>query len=364
MRVFIFLVFIVIISIFKIVNLSKFDKMSTYGRMTPVGEIFMKNTFQKKARAVIVGSLLISMVAMIPGFAVTELDLSASEFKQITVCDEGRKEVLYTKANNFIYVLNDLKKPLQSHDKYWTTTSDIQNGSVLYIERAVPVTIIENDISTVIYTTQQTVQGAVNDAGYDWRKMMPLEDGFLKIHKNMKIHVVPYMVRTVEKIEDTPKEYVRWYDDSLGADETIIVEECIPGKRKVEVEEFLSNGEVIKQSTLRSEIIQSGTKGVVKTGNREGAVGWVTTMNATAYHPSDGGGEGITATGTRAGYGTVAVDPNVIPLGSKVYIPQYGDAIAADTGGAIKGKKIDLCMESYDECYQFGRRDIQVFVSY
>lgn len=338
--------------------------MSTYGRMTPVGEIFMKNTFQKKARTVMVGSLLISMAAMIPGFAVTELDLSASESKQITVCDEGRKEVLYTKANNFIYVLNDLKKPLQSHDKYWTTTSDIQNGSVLYIERAVPVTIIENGISTVIYTTQQTVQGAVNDAGYDWRKMMPLEDGFLKIHKNMKIHVVPYMVRTVEKIEDAPKEYVRWYDDSLGTDETIIVEECIPGKRKVEVEEFLSNGEVIKQSTLRSEIIQSGTKGIVKTGNREGAVGWVTTMNATAYHPNDGGGEGITATGTRAGYGTVAVDPNVIPLGSKVYIPQYGDAVAADTGGAIKGKKIDLCMESYDECYQFGRRDIQVFVSY
>ena len=80
--------------------------------------------------------------------------------------------------------------------------------------------------------------------------------------------------------------------------------------------------------------------------------------------PWDGGGDGITATGTKAGYGTVAVDPNVIPLGSKLYIPQYGEAIAADTGGAIVGHKIDLCMESYEECYQFGRRDVQVFINY
>ena len=68
MSVFIFLVFIGNIAVFKIVNPSKFDKMSTYGRMTPVGEIFMKNTFQKKARTVIVGSLLISMAAMIPNY--------------------------------------------------------------------------------------------------------------------------------------------------------------------------------------------------------------------------------------------------------------------------------------------------------
>ena len=85
-------------------------------------------------------------------------------------------------------------------------------------------------------------------------------------------------------------------------------------------------------------------------------------MEATAYLPSDGNGLGITATGIRATYGVVAVDPKVIPLGSRVYIPGYGFAVAADTGGAIKGQKIDLCMESYNEAISFGRRSVEVYV--
>lgn len=87
-------------------------------------------------------------------------------------------------------------------------------------------------------------------------------------------------------------------------------------------------------------------------------------MHASAYHPSDGDGYGITATGTKAGHGTVAVDPSVIPLGSKVFIPNYGEAVAADTGGAIVGNRIDLCMDTFQECYSFGRRDVEVFVNY
>ena len=85
-------------------------------------------------------------------------------------------------------------------------------------------------------------------------------------------------------------------------------------------------------------------------------------MEATAYLPSDGGGSGITALGIPATYGIVAVDPYVIPLGSRVYIPGYGEALAADTGGAIYGNRIDLCMESYWEAMDFGRRYVTVFV--
>ena len=88
----------------------------------------------------------------------------------------------------------------------------------------------------------------------------------------------------------------------------------------------------------------------------------VLTMEASAYLPSDGGGSGITASGIPAGYGVVAVDPWVIPLGTRLYIPGYGEAIAADTGGAIRGNKIDLCMEDYASCMQFGRRFVDVYV--
>ena len=86
------------------------------------------------------------------------------------------------------------------------------------------------------------------------------------------------------------------------------------------------------------------------------------TMHASAYLPGDGGGSGVTATGMVARRGVAAVDPNVIPLGSRLYIPGYGEAIAADTGGAIVGNTIDLCMESYDEAIQFGCRNVEVYV--
>lgn len=67
-----------------------------------------------------------------------------------------------------------------------------------------------------------------------------------------------------------------------------------------------------------------------------------------------------TATGTWPSRGTVAVDPNVIPLGSVLYVEGYGPAVAADTGGDIKGQRVDLYMDSYEEAIQFGRREVQV----
>lgn len=88
-------------------------------------------------------------------------------------------------------------------------------------------------------------------------------------------------------------------------------------------------------------------------------------MQATAYHPTKClgcDGSGLTATGHRARRGVVAVDPRVIPLGTRLYIEGYGHATALDVGGAIKGNRIDLCFESTKEVYRFGRRPVTVHV--
>ncbi|MFP8919170.1 peptidoglycan-binding protein [Megasphaera sp.] len=85
-------------------------------------------------------------------------------------------------------------------------------------------------------------------------------------------------------------------------------------------------------------------------------------MEATAYTAEDGGGDGYTATGQYLQRGMVAVDPDVIPLGSQLYIEGYGYAVAADTGGAIVGDRIDLAMDSTSEALDFGRRDVVVYV--
>ena len=69
-----------------------------------------------------------------------------------------------------------------------------------------------------------------------------------------------------------------------------------------------------------------------------------------------------TATGTWPSRGTVATDPRVIPLGTELHIEGYGPAVAADTGGAIQGQKLDLYMDTEHECWQWGRRKVEVRV--
>ncbi|TMJ11900.1 MAG: hypothetical protein E6H02_06415 [Bacillati bacterium ANGP1] len=60
--------------------------------------------------------------------------------------------------------------------------------------------------------------------------------------------------------------------------------------------------------------------------------------------------------------GVVAVDPSVIRLGTRLHVDGYGDAVAGDTGGAIRGYRIDLCFNTYEEAMQFGRRPVTVYI--
>lgn len=86
------------------------------------------------------------------------------------------------------------------------------------------------------------------------------------------------------------------------------------------------------------------------------------TMTATGYSPYEGSSQGLCANGMRAGYGVVAVDPRLIRLGTKLYIEGYGYAVAGDTGGAIKGRRIDLGHTTYREANSVGRRQVRVWV--
>ena len=92
----------------------------------------------------------------------------------------------------------------------------------------------------------------------------------------------------------------------------------------------------------------------------------VMVMNATAYDPSPAtigrGATGRTCTGLRATYGVIAVDPRVIPLGSTVFVEGYGLAIAADTGSAIKGNRIDLCYDSKRVADRYGMKPVRVHI--
>ncbi|HLD11692.1 MAG TPA: G5 domain-containing protein [Patescibacteria group bacterium] len=101
----------------------------------------------------------------------------------------------------------------------------------------------------------------------------------------------------------------------------------------------------------QTKIIKQGTKVVIRHLDTEyGRIAYTQKLRmwSTSYVPTCRGCSGITALGYPAGYGIVAVDPSIIPLGKRVYVPGYGLALAGDKGGSIKGKKIDLGFDSLE----------------
>jgi len=132
-------------------------------------------------------------------------------------------------------------------------------------------------------------------------------------------------------------------------------------KSKAEKEQLLAQAGA-KAAAVQAQSTRVETKMVqmnptVVTGNRTGRV---LVMVATGYSPQEPGLTDSTATGLRAQHGVVAVDPRVIPLGTRVYVEGYGNAIAGDTGSAIKGNRIDLCFDTLAECNAYGKRTVKV----
>jgi 3D (Asp-Asp-Asp) domain-containing protein len=126
-----------------------------------------------------------------------------------------------------------------------------------------------------------------------------------------------------------------------------------------------SSSEGQAQTSEKSEETSSASESNSSDNSNEPS-GNVMTMEATAYTAGCEGCTGITYTGqdlnNNPNKKVIAVDPNVIPLGSIVEVEGYGRAVAGDIGGAIKGNRIDLHMATKDEAIQFGRRDVQVTI--
>jgi 3D (Asp-Asp-Asp) domain-containing protein len=120
-----------------------------------------------------------------------------------------------------------------------------------------------------------------------------------------------------------------------------------------------------KIAEKQDKVVAVGTKDVslqVSRGADESGTEYY--VSATAYTAFCNGCSGNTATGlnlrANPNMKVIAVDPSVIPLGTKVYVEGYGYAVAADTGGAIKGYKIDVFMPTNQDCYRWGRKKVKI----
>jgi len=199
-----------------------------------------------------------------------------------------------------------------------------------------------------------------------------------KILGGMNIIIKKVDIKEVTKVEPIPFETIHVASDEVAGQ---ILQSGQIGEKKVTYKVTYVDGKEFKRVVLSSLMtkeaipckVSCGPKVAVsqpvvpkrgKTVSRGQSIRnskKTITMVSTAY-AAESFRHSRTATGSRAVRGVVAVDPKVIPLGTKLYVEGYGYAVAADTGGAIKGNRIDLVMNTVKECRKWGRRKVQVHI--
>lgn len=145
--------------------------------------------------------------------------------------------------------------------------------------------------------------------------------------------------------------------DEINIETDLDPETIDPQKVVWESEEQVKEEIILPESPATEENMEGSA---LNTSNGEETI----TVVATAYSRNQPSLTNITATGIdlRENSQVIAVDPNVIPLGSKVYVEGYGEAIAGDTGSAIIGNRIDLHMESMDQSFAWGIQEVELTI--
>jgi N-acetylmuramoyl-L-alanine amidase len=193
----------------------------------------------------------------------------------------------------------------------------------------------------------------------DIKRWNDLDSDIIKVDDTLTIkEVKKYKVKAGDNLWKISKKYNTTVDqlkdwnklnsDTIHKDDVLIVSK--EGSEQKTSESKPVNKPVKADNTVKAESTNSAAKEI--------------TVTATAYTANCEGCSGVTATGINLKGNpdkkVISVDPNVIPLGSKVYVEGYGTAIAGDTGGAIKGKKIDVFVPSQAKALEWGRKQVSV----
>lgn len=273
--------------------------------------------------------------------------------------------------------------------------SRIKDNMTIEIYRAFTVGVTEMGERKEYRTTKHTVGEALAELGLNAKDTDKTTPGFYdEISANTEILLIRTSQDIVEISEEIPYECKEKINKGLASGQQKLVQEGKTGEKKVSYRIAYEDGIEVAREKISEEVVSEPVEQVKEIGPRKkiehyqiasaGAIqtsrsgnlaySRVITANASAYDASSCGksashsGYGVTATGAAAVKGVVAVDPSVIPLGTRMYIESadgsyvYGTAVAADTGSAIKGNRIDLCFNTRAEALGFGRRSVKVYI--
>ncbi len=324
-------------------------------------------------------------VAVLTGTAAAyDGENSANELtmKTITITDGNNSTIVSTLSNTVAEVFEE--KGIEIDDK--TTVSKdleetIKNGDEIVIKRPFSITLKVNSESTPIVTDKTTVGDVINEysslIGEEYELENVTESTRLYNNLVIKVHVTTDEIITTT--EEIPFETKKVENPEMEEGTEKVTQEGKNGVLQITKKQYYYKGKVQKLEEVGREVIEEPVDKIIEVGTKKkeepkqttaetaGTIDGMTftkaiNMVSTAYTPYDSGCTGVTASGMAASKGVAAVDTSVIPFGTKLYIPGYGIAIAADTGGAINGNRIDLCYNTLSEAYGWGRRNVTVYI--
>jgi len=226
------------------------------------------------------------------------------------------------------------------------------------------VTVRRNGKDTTVTTQAQTVGELLNElgAGYNDRPVYPLPE--TKLSDNLVVHVMGKLEKLETIEENLPYETEYVDDPQMPFGQQEILQQGEEGRKRFTYKHGFENGsyqktlvEMTVSNRPTKAVVRRGIYQTVNTPDGPRAYSKKFACDSTAYT-----GGGYTATGIVPYEGVAAVDPRIIPLGTELYITGYGYALAADTGGAIRGNIVDVYFENYQDCINWGRRDVTVYI--
>ncbi len=339
----------------------------------------MLQLFKKQAKLIFIFTLVI--LTFFTGTAKAYEALVDGVF----IAEDGEKTYYKTSQNTVEDFLKEEQIVLTDEDKVSPALDAIiEDKMTITIQRAIDVTIVvDKGVTKTIKTSEITAARVLANLIKEDGVTYALDES-VNPSKHLKsgdtIKVTTKTEETEVVTQAVPFETQTSYDDQMAEGKEQVTVQGVDGTREVTVKKTYLAGELsfteeIKNVVTKQPIAQVVVQGtrkenVIETENGTFKSVDKITMSATAYtaltacatKKPGSPGYGITATGMVAQKGVVAVDPRVIPLGTKLFIEGYGYAVAADTGGSIKSNRIDLCFNTQSECISFGRRTVTVHV--
>jgi uncharacterized protein YabE (DUF348 family) len=313
-------------------------------------------------------------------FAIASLSIVVSiERKTINLIDNGKQRKIVTFKNTVGEVLKKENIVLGLKDKIVPSLkTQLKENDTIEIKRAVNVHVLIDGKDLTIKSSEENVGLMLKEEGIainEEDKVKPDLDA--KLSEGMTIKITRYETKTVtENVPINFKEIVK-IDRRLANTKRKVIQEGKPGIKKITTCIAYENGKEIWRKLIDETVVKQPQDKLIAQGayplmpvSRGGSImpyRNVMRMRATAYWAVNGVGKTYTASGRKAvrdpdGYSTIAVDPKVIPFGTKLFVEGYGFAIAAESGSAIKGNKIDVFFNTYKEACDWAVKYVNVYI--